>query len=75
MDNEKRFEGASDGNLWGLLFHYNHYTTVWACFNNEDKVHYFNGSEPSYIIGKGQSPSEAYQVYSFCNKKRIPVKN
>jgi|3_EtaG_2_1085321.scaffolds.fasta_scaffold97000_2 hypothetical protein len=70
MDKSEKFEGLIEGNLWSLLFHYNHYTKLWACFNNEDKENYFNGGEPKYIIGKGQTPEGAYQTYSFCNKKR-----
>ena len=37
MDNTEKFEGLIEGNLWSLLFHYNHYTKLWACFNDEDK--------------------------------------
>jgi len=53
---------SSIGNsLYNLLFHYNHYTEKWACFRNEDKENYFNGSKPTFLIGVGYTQKEAYE--------------
>ena len=49
--------------LYGLLFHYNFYKGKWGCFRNEDKANYFNGAEPTYPIGKGDTVDEAYTDY------------
>ena len=50
--------------LYGLLFHYNLYKGKWGCFRNEDKGHYFNGTESTYPIGRGDTVEEAYKNYT-----------
>ena len=50
--------------LYSLLFHYNFYMGIWACFRNEDKANYFNGSESTYPIGRGDSVEDAYKDYA-----------
>tara|TARA_Y100000310_G_C20246065_1_gene606892 strand:+ start:256 stop:480 length:225 start_codon:yes stop_codon:yes gene_type:complete len=50
--------------LYSLLFHYNFYIGKWACFRNEDKANYFNGSGSIYPIGRGDTVEEAYKDYA-----------
>jgi len=57
-------EEKTKRDLYSLLFHYNFYMGIWACFRNEDKANYFNGSESTYPIGKGSSVEDAYKDYA-----------
>ncbi len=55
-------------NLYSLLFHYNYHMKKWGCFRNEDKINYFNGTESTYPIGKGDTVEEAYNNQVKTNK-------
>ena len=37
---------------------------IWSCFNNEDKVNYFNGTKSINPIGRGSSVKKAYSDYT-----------
>jgi hypothetical protein len=50
--------------LYNLLFHYNYHMDIWSCFNNEDKVNYFNGTKSINPIGRGSSVKKAYSDYT-----------
>jgi len=57
-------EEKTKRDLYSLLFHYNFYMGIWACFRNVDKANYFNGSESTYPIGRGDSVEDAYKDYA-----------
>ena len=47
--------------LYNYLFHYNHYTGKWSCFNRDDKRNYFNGTTSTHKIGFGNTVEEAFK--------------
>ncbi len=55
--------------LYGLLFHYSHYTSRWACFNSGEKREYFNGNTTH--IGYGKTVEEAFRDYKLNKHEKI----
>tara|TARA_Y100000590_G_C15684470_1_gene1001054 strand:+ start:273 stop:497 length:225 start_codon:yes stop_codon:yes gene_type:complete len=47
--------------LYGLLFHYNHYQDNWCCFSRDEKREYFNGGTKE--VGKGRTVTDAFIDY------------
>ena len=56
---------------YNVLFHYNNYkgfNRKWACFANEKKRDYFNGT--TKLIGYGKDIYEAYEDYKHNEQSR-----
>ena len=61
FDTPNTIERTRGTELYSVLFHYNHYTDKWNCFERGEKREYFNGTTKK--VGIGKNVTDAFWDY------------